>query len=79
VCLSTVRFFAFPPFVALLLFCGFLVWNGVVFALFAAAEALARQMKKGSRFFKRWWGEKNRVARGGICEGVSTSKLFAMI
>ena len=25
---------------------------------FAAAEALARQMKKGVRFFKRWWGRK---------------------
>ena len=57
-CPSTVRFFVFPAFVTLALFCGFLVWNGVVFALFAAAEALARQMKKGSRFFKRWWGGK---------------------
>ena len=25
---------------------------------FAAAEALARQMKKGVRLFKRWWGKK---------------------
>lgn len=37
VCLSTLTFFAFSPFVALVLFIGFLVWNGFVFVLFAVA------------------------------------------
>ncbi len=37
VCLSTVTFFAFSPFVALVLFIGFLAWHGFVFALFAVA------------------------------------------
>jgi apolipoprotein N-acyltransferase len=34
---SMTQFFAFSPFVALVLFLGFLVWNGFVFALFAVA------------------------------------------
>ena len=34
---SMTQFFAFSPFVALVLFIGFLVWNGWVFALFAVA------------------------------------------
>ena len=34
---SMTQFFAFSPFVALVLFLGFLVWNGFVFALFALA------------------------------------------
>ena len=33
---SMTQFFAFSPFVALVLFLCFLVWNGLVFALFAA-------------------------------------------
>lgn len=37
VCLSTLTFFAFSPFVALVLFIGSLVRNGFVFVLFAVA------------------------------------------